>query len=75
MPKVLFRIRCSGKGKPWHTDAGGRVHSYPCASVEKARHAVAVWAAEARNPHSRECLPMVVESQTVSPWTAVEEVP
>ncbi len=68
--KVKFRLRCSGKGKPWHQT---RTHTYTTPSLQKGIEAVVRWNVEARTPGALECLPMIVETRIEPAWLPVEE--
>lgn len=73
MPNFEYRIRCSGKGKPWHKAGSNRIHTYRCASGVKALTDVDTWSVEARTPGALDCLPMVSERREVSVWRPLQE--
>ena len=68
--KTEIRIRCSGRGKPWH--GTNREHTYHEASREKAEESVETMNAEARTPIRLECAPWIIEEREITDWTLSE---
>jgi hypothetical protein len=68
-PTIAYRIVCSGKGKPWHTDASNRAHTHNKRTPKAAeKDAAALNEQPNPTPIKAECLPWTIETRTITQW-------
>ena len=71
-PKTEYRIRCSGKGKPWHMQNQNRQHEHGKQTLDQAVTDADTLTQSQLTPVMVECAPWIVESRTITQWNVQE---